>query len=115
MLKILLLTISICLMPSFCLAEDHWAVGAWNARSWGAIRLFDFELGKWAIDVNPEGDQQDWGVWQDFDQHSIIIIWMDSSRTEIIHRHDGKFYHQTAYSFGIASNIEEIKKTLKDK
>jgi hypothetical protein len=101
-------------MSSFCSAEEHWAVGAWNARSWGAIRLFDFELGKWAIDVNPEGNQQDWGVWQDFNQHSIIIIWMDSSRREIIHKHDGKFYHQTAYSFGIASKVEEIKKTLKD-
>jgi hypothetical protein len=40
---------------------------------------------------------------------------MDSSRREIIHRHDRKFYHQTAYSFGIASNIEEIKKTIKEK
>jgi hypothetical protein len=113
MLKILCIILG--LLPSFCLAEQHWAVGGWNARNWGAIRLFDFELGKWAIDVDPEGNQQDWGIWQDYDQNSIIILWMDSSRREIIHKHDGKFYHQTAYSFGIASNIEEIQKTIKKK
>jgi len=113
MLKILFIILG--LLPSFCIAEEHWAVGGWNARHWGAIRLFDFELGKWAIEVDPEGNQQDWGVWQDYDQNSVIIIWMDSSRREIIHKHDGKFYHQTGYSFGIASNIEEIKKILKDK
>ena len=113
MLKFLcILLISI---PAFCLAEQHWAVGGWDARAWGAIRLFDFELGKWAIDVDPEGNQQDWGVWQDYDQDSVIIIWMDSGRREIICRDNGKFFHQTAYTFGISSNIEEIKKTIKEK
>lgn len=101
-------------LPSFCFAEEHWAVGGWDARNWGAIRLFDFELGKWAIDVDPEGNQQDWGIWQDYDRYSVIIVWMDSSRKEIIHKDNGKFYHQTSHSFGISSDIEEIKKIIKE-
>ena len=111
MLKIL--CIIIVLLPSFSFAEEHWATGGWNCRHWGAIRLFEKPY-KFATDLDPEGFLQNYGVWQDFDQHSVIIVW-ESGKREIIAKEGNKYYHQTAYSFGIASNIEEIKKTIKEK
>lgn len=106
-----ILTIVLAISYQACImAEQHWAVGGWNARSWGAIRLLD---DRYAIDLDPEGHLNDWGVWQDFDQYSVLIVWQESSRREVISKMDGKFYHQVAYSFGIASNVEEVKKILK--
>jgi hypothetical protein len=93
------------------MAERHWAVGGWDCRSWGAIRLLD---DRYAIDLDPEGCLNDWGVWQDFDQHSVLIVWQESSRREVINKSGDKFYHQMAYSFGIASQIQEIRKILKE-
>jgi hypothetical protein len=96
---------------SYC-DDIHWAVGGWDCRSWGAIRLFDVDSGRWALDLSPDGDQQDWGVWQEFSQDSIIIIWMDSSRMEVIMKSDDRYFHQMAYAFGISSHIEPTKKTI---
>jgi hypothetical protein len=92
----------------------HWAVGCWDCRSWGAIRLFDVDSGRWALDLDPDGDQQDWGVWQDFSQDAIIIMWMDSNRVEIIMKDDHGYLHQSAHSFGISSVVEPTHKTILD-
>lgn len=109
MLKYLLLLV---LIPSVSFAE-HWAVGAWDCRSWGAIRIFE---DGYTIDVNPDGELQNWGVWQNHNENSIIIVWLDSSLVEIIEKTpNNKFYRQGTYSFGIGSEIEETKKILKDK
>jgi hypothetical protein len=109
MLKYLLLLL---LIPSVSFAE-HWAVGAWNCRPWGAIRIFE---DGYAVDVNPDGELQNWGVWQNHDADSIIIVWLDSDLIEIIEaRPDNKFYRQCCYGFGIGSEVEETKKILKDK
>lgn len=111
MLKIILLTIF--LIPSVCLGDQHWAVGGWDCRSWGSIKL---SADHYAMDVDPQGELQDWGCWQDYDQHSVVIVWMDSYRIEIINKHYGKFYRQVAIEgFGIISEIEETKKISKDK
>lgn len=111
MLKILCIILG--LLPSVCLAEHHWAVGGWDCRSWGSIKLTeDF----FAVDLDPQGEMQDWGAWQNYDQHSIVIIWMDSYRIEIINEHYGKFYRQMAIEgFGIVSEVEETKKIIKEK
>jgi hypothetical protein len=101
----------VCLLFSQnCIAEDHWATGGWNCRHWGAIRLFE-EPFKFATDLDPEGFLQNYGVWQDYDQNSVIIVW-ESGKREIIAKEGNKYYNQTAYSFGISSNIEEISKII---
>lgn len=109
MLKILCIILG--LLPSFCLAEQHWAVGGWNARNWGAIRLHEDPI-KFATDINPDGFLQDYGLWQDYDDWTVIIIWTESGRREMIAKDGNKFYSQVSYSFGIASNVEEIKKIV---
>lgn len=109
-----ILTIMLAISYQACImAEQHWAVGAWDCRSWGAIRIFE---DGYTIDVNPDGELQNWGVWQNHNNNSIIIVWLDSSLVEIIEKNtDNKFYRQGTYSFGIGSEIEETKKILKDK
>jgi hypothetical protein len=88
--------------------ETHWSCGAWDCRGWGAIRVFPDGI---TIDTDPEGYLNDYGYWQNYcGPDSIIIVWMESSRVEIIERHNGKYYRQLSYSFGIGSNIEETKK-----
>jgi len=106
-MKAILLWLLLC---SIILGEDHWATGGWNGRHWGAIRLFE-EPFKFATDLDPEGFLQNYGVWQDYDQHSVIIVW-ESGKREIIAKEGNKYYNQTAYSFGISSNIEEISKII---
>ena len=102
----------VCLWCSDVLADQHWAVGGWDCRSWGAIRLFDDGL---MIDVDPDGFLTNWGYWQIFDQNSVILMWMDSSKMEIITKDGDKFYTQSSHGFGISSEIEETKKTLIEK
>ena len=87
--------------------EQHWAVGGWDCRSWGAIRLLNDH---YAIDVDPEGYLMNWGMWQDFDQNSVIILWIESSKMDIITKENNRFYTQHSYGFGISSEIEETKK-----
>lgn len=91
--------------------ETDWPVGCWNCRSWGGMRLLE---DGYAVDTDPEGLLNDWGVWQHFGgQSEVIIVWMESSRVEIIRNDNGKYYHQMSYSFGIGSEIEEVKKVGK--
>ena len=97
---------------SVCKSEEHWAVGGWNCRSWGAIRLLDDH---YAIDVDPDGFLTNWGMWQDFDQNSVIILWFESSKMDIITKENNKFYTQNCYGFGISSEIEETQKIFKEK
>ena len=106
-MKALLLWLLLC---SISLGEEHWATGGWNCRHWGAIRLFE-EPFKFATDLDPEGFLQNYGVWQDYDQHSVIIVW-ESGKREIIAKEGNKYYNQTAYSFGVSSNIEEVSKII---
>jgi hypothetical protein len=90
-------------------AEPHWAVGCWDCRSWGAIRLFN---DNYAIDVDPEGDLNDLGCWQNFSPDSVIIIWTESRRIEIIQKDTGKFLHQTLFGYSSAySPITEVKRS----
>jgi len=89
-------------------AATEWPIGCWDCRSWGGMRLLE---DGYSIDTDPEGFLNDWGVWQHFGgPDAVIVVWMESTRVEIIENHNGKFYHQTSYSFGIGSNIEEVKK-----
>jgi hypothetical protein len=96
------------LTASICRSEEHWAIGGWDCRHWGSIKVLK---NKYVIDLDPEGKVQDVGFWQDYDQHSIVIIWSDSYRIEIINKHYGKFYRQVMIEgFGIVSNVEEVQK-----
>ena len=94
---------------TFSKAQDFdWPIGCWNCRSWGAMRLLE---DGYCIDTDPEGLLNDWGVWQHFcGPDAVIVMWMESSRVEIIENNNGKYYHQTSYSFGIGSAVEEIQK-----
>jgi len=105
--KVILIWLAI---ASTSLAEKHWAVGYWDCRSWGGIRLS--EEG-YANDLGPEGQLQNWGAWQPFDQNSIIVVWMESSKIEIITKEGDKFYTQNCYGFGISSEITETKRGRK--
>ena len=88
--------------------DDHWFVGCWGIRSWGGVRAFPEGF---CIDTDPEGYLNSIGYWQPFcGPDAVIVAWEDTSRMEIIENHNGKFYHQTSYSFGIGSNVEEVKK-----
>lgn len=104
--------ISFLLLLNICEANEHWATGGWSCRPWGAIRLYELPY-KFCTDVDPDGFLQDFGYWQDYDQNSIIIVWEDTSRMEIISQDKNKYYHQAAYPFGISSTIEEVSKTIK--
>jgi len=97
---------------SISYADDHWAVGAWDCRSWGAIRLLDDH---YAIDLDPEGHLNSIGAWQDFDQNSIIIAWIDTTKIEIIQKNGDKFFRQSYYGFGAGSELQETKKILTEK
>lgn len=100
----------LCFVSELSLGNE-WPVGCWDCRSWGAIRLLE---DRYAIDTDPEGLLNDWGVWQHFGgPNQVIIVWMESSRVEMIQHESGKYYHQMSYSFGIGSNIEEVKKVGK--
>lgn len=90
--------------------EKHWAIGGWDCRSWGAIRLLE---DRYAIDLDPEGCLNNWGVWQDFDENSVLIVWMESNKVEIIVKDKDKFYTQSCFGFGMGSVVEETKKILK--
>lgn len=103
MLKYLLLLI---LIPSVSFA-DHWASGCWNCRSWGAINVLE---DGYVIYTDPEGNAQDIGVWQNYTQDSIIIMWMESSMMEIIEKREKCFVRQSSFGFGVSSEIEEVKK-----
>ena len=107
-MKALLLWLLLC---SISLGEDHWATGGWSCRAWGAIRLYQDPI-KFATDLDPEGYLQDYGVWQDYDQNSVIIVWY-CGRREIIAKESDKYYHQTAYNFRLSSEVEEIYKIIK--
>lgn len=88
--------------------EPDWPIGCWNCRSWGAMRLLE---DGYCIDTDPEGFLNDWGVWQRFcGSDAVIVVWMESSRVEIIQKEKDNYYHQTSYSFGIGSLVEEVKK-----
>ena len=85
-----------------------WPIGCWDCRSWGAIRLLDDH---YAIDLDPDGNLQDWGVWQyNLHENRVLIVWMESTRIEVIEKEGDKFYRQSAYNFGPSSKIEETKK-----
>lgn len=112
MFKYLIISLFCLIAISVCKSEEHWAVGGWDCRSWGAIRLLNDH---YAIDVDPEGFLINWGMWQDFDQNSIIIMWVESSKMDIIAKENNKFYTQHSYGFGISSEIEETHKIFKEK
>lgn len=113
MLAKILLSLSFAInFSSICYSDEHWAIGGWDCRSWGAIRLLDDH---YAIDVDPEGCLTNWGMWQDFDQNSVIIVWVESRKIDIITRDKNKFYTQSCYGFGISSEIQQTNKILKEK
>jgi hypothetical protein len=113
MLTKILLSLSFAInSSSICYSDEHWAVGGWDCRSWGAIRLLE---DRYAIDVDPEGYLMNWGMWQDFDENSVIIVWVENTKIDIITKENNKFYTQHCYGFGLSSNIEETHKTLKEK
>lgn len=97
------------LVSKCIIGAEHWAIGGWDCRSWGAIRVLD---DGYVIDLDPEGDLQNWGIWQDRNENAIIIVWMESSMLEIIERRKDKFVRQSAFTFGVSSDIEETKKIL---
>ena len=100
--------IIVCFSLSECKSDDHWAVGGWDCRHWGSVKI---SKDHYAFDLNPEGIVQDFGVWQDYDQYSIVIVWQDSYRIEIINKHYDKFYRQVMIEgFGIVSDVEEVNK-----
>lgn len=99
------------ILNTVAFSEEHWATGGWNSRHWGAIRLYEEPI-KFATDIDPDGFLQDYGLWQDYDDWTVIIIWTESGRREMIAKDGNKFYSQISYSFGISSNAEEIKKTI---
>ena len=85
-----------------------WPIGCWNCRSWGAIRLLE---DSYAIDLDPEGKLNNWGVWQySGSEDRVLIVWIESGMMEIIEKRGDKYLRQSAYSWGIASEIEEVKK-----
>ena len=85
-----------------------WPIGCWNCRSWGAIRVLE---DGYAIDLDPEGKLNNWGVWQHSgNENRVLIVWVESGMMEIIEKRGDKYLRQSAYSWGIASEIEEVKK-----
>lgn len=109
-MKKLFLTLTLWLaLPIMSVAnEPEWWCGCWGIRSFGSVRILP---DRWAIDTDPEGRLNDFAFSQNFcGSDSIIIVWMESSRVEIIENNNGKYYHQMSYSFGIGSEIEEVKK-----
>lgn len=100
--------ISIFLLVSVCKSEEHWAVGGWDCRHWGSLKISEDH---YAFDLDPEGIVQDFGVWQDYDQYSVVIVWQDSYRIEIINKHYDKFYRQVMIEgFGAISEVEQTRK-----
>ena len=93
--------------------RQDWMIGGWNTKHWGAIRLYE---DGYVTDLDPQGDLQNWGIWQNFngDEDEVLIIWMESSMMEIIQRSGDKYYRQSAYPFGVSSEIIEVKKILKE-
>jgi len=85
----------------------EWPIGCWDCRGWGAIRLLE---DRYAIDLDPEGHLQNWGVWQWYDQHTVIVMWMESNMLEFIQKDGDKYMRQSLYSFGPGSSLEEVKK-----
>ena len=66
----------------------------------------------YAIDLDPEGKLNNWGVWQHSgNENRVLIVWVESGMMEIIEKRGDKYLRQSAYSWGIASEIEEVKKT----
>ena len=104
----------VCMFCSRIDAEEHWVVGAWDTRSWGAIRLYE-EPYRYAVDVDPDGEVRNYGVWQDFDKNSVLIVWVLNNSCEIIEKNDdGKFYFETAHNFGVSGTVMETKKIHSD-
>lgn len=93
--------------------RQDWMIGGWNTKHWGAIRLYE---DGYVTDLDPQGDLQNWGIWQNFngDEDEVLIIWMESSMMEIIQRSGDKYYRQSAYPFGVSSEIIEVKKIFKE-
>ena len=113
MLTKFLLSLSFAIIfSSICYSDEHWAIGGWDCRHWGSVKISKHEkYGNCAVDIDPQGELQDYGFWQDYDQHSIVILWQDSYRIEIINKHYDKFYRQVMIEgFGIVSDVEEVKK-----
>jgi hypothetical protein len=101
-----------CLWCSEAFADQHWITGAWDCRSWGAVRFYE-EPYRYAVDVDPDGNVNNWGYWQDFDENSILVVWMNNNSMDMFSRMDGKVVFQTMYSFGVSNDITETKKILK--
>lgn len=97
----------LCLSFSISFAEE-WPVGCWDCRPWGAIRLLD---NRYVVYVDPDGNLQNWGVWN-YNIHSnrIMIVWMESDMLEIIEKEEDKFFRQSCFPWGTSSEIEETKK-----
>jgi len=95
----------------YCNAE-HWITVAWDCRSWGAVRFYE-EPYRYAVEVDPDGNVNNWGYWQDFDENSILVVWMNNNSMDMFVRMDGKVVFQTMYSFGTSNDITETKKILK--
>ena len=88
--------------------EQEWPVGCWDCRSWGAIRLLEDNT---AISVDPDGNLENWGIWQyNIHNNRVLIVWMESEMIEIIEKENDKFFRQSAFPWGIASEVEETKK-----
>ena len=91
--------------------QVDWPVGCWNCRSWGAIRLLDDH---YAIDTDPEGRLNNWGIWQYYcSDDAVIIVWMESSYDEVIQKNNDKYFMQSLWRGDMSSKVEEVKKVGK--
>lgn len=89
--------------------HDGWPVGGWNCRAWGAVRLL---ADGYAIDLDPEGALQNWGRWQFYTENDVIIVWMESSKIDVISKTEDQYFHQSFFPFGSSTTVEEVKKIL---
>ena len=93
--------------------QDGWPVGGWNCRAWGVVRLL---ADGYAIDLDPEGALQNWGRWQFYTEQDVIIVWMESSKIDVISKVEkqgdskSQYIHQSFFPYGPSSNPEEVKK-----
>lgn len=107
------LLLTLCLSLAIISVADEiqrttWPIGCWGCRSWGAIRVLE---DGYAIDLTPEGKLNNWGVWQHSGgENRVLIVWAESGMMEIIEKSGDKYLRQSAYSWGIGSEIEEVKK-----
>ena len=91
--------------------ETDWPVGCWNSRAWGGMRLLE---DGYAIDTDPEGRLNNWGIWQYYcSDDAVIIVWMESNYDEVIQKNNDKYFMQSLWCGDMSSKVEEVKKVGK--